>query len=243
MNDTFLLIKSLFRKFGVDIRNAKHTEEGILKAVLATTRPVAILDVGANTGQYAMMLRGLGYDGTIISFEALKTAHLQLSKHAAQDANWIVAPRVALGSGATITEINVSANSVSSSLLPLTCSLTEAAPEARYLEKQEVQVERLDALLPKLFAASGDLFLKVDTQGYERHVLNGASATMTRVTAVQLEISLIQLYDGAPTLIQILELMQELGYELFQLIPGFRTSTTGRLLQVDGIFVRRPIID
>jgi FkbM family methyltransferase len=243
MNDTFLLIKSIFRKFGADIRNAKHTEEGILRNILGSKRPVAVLDVGANTGQYAMMLRSIGYDGTIISFEALKTAHLQLSKHAARDAHWIVAPCLALGSGAAIAEINVSANSVSSSLLPLTCSLTEAAPEARYLEKQVVEIERLDALLPKLFAASGDLFLKIDTQGYERHVLSGASATLARVTAIQLEISLTQLYEGAPTLVQMLELMQALGYELFQLIPGFRTSTTGRLLQVDGIFVRRPVAD
>jgi hypothetical protein len=54
-----------------------------------------------------------------------------------------------------------------------------------------------------------------------------------------MEISLVPLYQNAPTLVHILGAMEELGFHLFQIVPGFRNVATGQLLQVDGIFVRQ----
>ena len=51
--------------------------------------------------------------------------------------------------------------------------------------------------------------------------------------------SLVPLYQGAPTLVHIVVAMQDLGYHLFQIIPGFRDVKTGQMLQLDGIFVRQ----
>jgi hypothetical protein len=114
----------------------------------------------------------------------------------------------------------------------------DAAPQSRYVEKQTVNVERLDVLAPRLLAPDVHLLLKVDTQGYEMEVLKGATGLFPRIAALQLELSLIPLYDGAPGFAEMIQFAQSRGYELFGIVPGFRDRLSGRLLQADGFFVR-----
>jgi FkbM family methyltransferase len=231
-------IKGLFHGVGLDVRGLRYTEEGILKDLLRVLQPVAVLDVGANVGQFAQMVRRTGYKGAIVSFEALPSAHENLTARASQDPHWKVAPCVALGRSSGSAEINVAGNSVSSSLLAMREQHVEAAPESRYVDRRVVPIESLDTLLPSVLQTPGDLYLKIDTQGYEEEVLRGSQQTLPRVSAVQLEVSLIQLYDDAPSLLEIFTLMEELQFEPFQIIPGFRSEPDGRLLQFDAIFVR-----
>ena len=185
------------------------------------------------------MLFRSGYRGAIISFEPLSSAHEKLKAEAGRDGSWIVAPRAALGSAKGSIEINVSRNSVSSSVLPMEQTHLSVAPKSRYLATETVALERLDDLLPAVFPGTGPIFLKIDTQGYEEEVLKGAAGILSRVAAIQMEISLVPLYQGAPTLVHIVVAMQDLGYHLFQIIPGFRDVKTGQMLQLDGIFVRQ----
>jgi FkbM family methyltransferase len=232
-------VRRAFHRLGYDLRYFSDSEEGVLRNLLDRLQPVAVLDVGANIGQYARMLRGIGYGGVIISFEPLSSAHEKLTREAAGDSKWIVAPRAALGSAKGSIQINVSGNSVSSSVLPMQQAHLSAAPQSRYVATETVALERLDGLLPAVFAGAGPTFLKMDTQGYEEEVLKGAAGILSRVVAIQTEISLVPLYQGAPTLIHVVSAMGDLGYHLFQLVPGFRDGVTGQLLQLDGIFVRQ----
>lgn len=233
-------LKRLLRKLGWELHRTRNSSspECVLKQLLATLRPSAVVDVGANIGQYAMLAREVGYEGLIVSFEAQSAVQARLLERARHDPRWIVAPPVALGSENGTIEINVSANSVSSSVLPMRDIHRETAPDSAYVGKETVKLQRLDDLLPSLLSLSGDVFLKIDTQGYEREVLKGASGILGRISAVQLELSLVPLYDEAPTLTDMLEFMQDLGYELFNVAHGFKDVRTGRLLQMDGFFVR-----
>jgi FkbM family methyltransferase len=169
----------------------------------------------------------------------LSAAHARLAARARRDSRWIVAPRVALGSSKGSVDINVAANSVSSSVLAMNEAHLAAAPQSRYVATETVALERLDELLPTVFSSPGPVLLKMDTQGYEAEVLQGAAGILPRVAAIQMEISLVPLYEQTPTLLQTLGAMKDLGYELFQVIPGFRDGVTGQLLQLDGIFVRQ----
>lgn len=227
-------------RLGVDIRGAGHTEAGILRRLLARLQPVAVLDVGANIGQYARQVRIAGYQGTIISFEALESAHRTLTQISHGDQGWRIAPCAVLGQHAGMVEINVAANSASSSVLPSTVLLRGAAPQAAYVAKQVAQCMRLDSYdgLP----ASGTLYLKVDTQGFELEVFRGASGLLPRISAVQLELSLVPLYAGAPVMTDMIRYLDDSGFELFQLVPGFRDDRDGRLLQAEGFFVQRSIL-
>jgi FkbM family methyltransferase len=232
-----ILGKKGAHRLGVDVRGIKHTEKGILRALLARLPLAALLDVGANVGQYARLVRSAGYGGTIISFEALESAHALLTKNAHKDRSWLVAPCAAVGSQEGTVEMNVAADSASSSVLPMTSLLRQAAPQAAYIDRQSICSTRLDTYAG--VPAAGELYLKVDTQGFELEVLRGASGLLSRISAVQLELSLVPLYQGAPAMTDLIHYLDERGFDLFQLVPGFLDDRDGRLLQAGGFFVRR----
>jgi len=114
-----------------------------------------------------------------------------------------------------------------------------AAPQSHYIQKEKVPMHRLDDALPEGIESS-TIFLKLDVQGFEPQVLSGASHTLSRTSAVQLEMSLIPLYEGELLLSQMCSAMSAKGFELWDIEPSFRDTATGRLLQVDGIFTRPP---
>lgn len=230
----------MFQRLGWEVRRNGYpnSEEILLGRFLNIARPDTVFDIGANIGQYATMLRKCGYAGRIVSFDALPAAHAELTAAAAGDANWIVAPCVALGRAPGEAEIHVAGNSLSSSLLPMHDAHLRAAPESRYIAAQKVRVARLDELAPALMRETGRLFLKIDTQGYEEEVLMGAGAVLDHVCAMQLELSVVPLYQGAPSLRRMLELCEQIGFDLYGLIPGFYEEHSSRLLQVDGLFFR-----
>ncbi len=194
---------------------------------------------GANAGQFGDRLFETGFRGMLLSFEAIPSVHAELVKHAKKRSpSWLVAPCAAIGRQRGQIEMNVAANSVSSSILPMNKSHLDAAPESRYVEKQTVNLERLDELASRYLAPAGDLFIKIDTQGYELEVLAGATGLLPRTAAMQLEISLVPLYEGAPTFTEMVSFVESNGFELFSIVPGFSDKQSGRLLQVDGFFVR-----
>jgi FkbM family methyltransferase len=231
------LLKRAALRIGVDVRSARHTEDKIMQALMYRLRPSVVLDVGANVGQYARKLRVLGFRGLIISFEALAVAHARLVDAAAGDAHWLAAPRAVVGSETGTTAINVAGNSVSSSVLPMTSLLLDAVPNVVYVATEQVPGIRLDAVAE--IPQQGSLMLKIDTQGYELEVLRGATTLFQRISLLQLELSLVPLYEGAPVMTDIIAYLGSHGFDLFQLIPAFRDERDGRLLQVEGFFVRR----
>jgi len=230
----------MFQRLGWEVRRNAYpnSEELLLGRFLKAARPDTIFDVGANIGQYGGMVRKCGFTGRIVSFEAIPAVHAELTAVAARDHDWTVAPCAALGRAPGTAEIHVAANVLSSSFLPMEDAHLQAAPESRYVATQQVPVARLDELASKLLRDNGRLLLKIDTQGYEQEVLMGAGAVLDKVCALQVELSLMPLYHGAPTLRTMLELCERLGFDLYGLIPGLYERTTGRLLQMDGLFLR-----
>lgn len=228
------------RTIGLEVHryNPAQSLDARFFALLARHRVDLVLDVGANDGGYGGYLRDGGYAGPIVSFEPLQQAHAALSARAARDGRWRVAPRGALGEAAGSVEIHVAGNSKSSSLLPMMDTHRDAAPYSATVGQQTVTVSRLDDVaLPELDAASRAL-LKIDTQGYEMPVLRGAAATLPRCVGVQLEMSLLPLYEGQVLYRELIDWLDAAGFELWGLLPGFTDPRSGRLLQMDGLFFR-----
>ena len=234
------LRRSLAHTIGLEVRltNVYTSKDLRLSRLFSTLGIDLVLDAGANKGQFARQCRSCGYRGEIVSFEAASSAHTALVAAAADDPLWTVADRVALGAANGETEINIAANSHSSSILPILDSHLAAAPASRYLHKEKVPLRRLDSLLPHL-DPSRRIFLKVDVQGYEPQVLAGAPETLARTRAVQLEMSLVPLYEGNVLMPQMVAEMSVQGFDLWDLEANFRDPDTGRLLEFDSIFTRR----
>lgn len=149
--------------------------------------------------------------------------------------------------------------------LPNMSSFLKPDPQvfARYRKKgrdaavastEMVKVDTLDAL------AQTDGFkpsvLKVDTQGSELLVLNGAKQALESVVLAEIEVSFFQRYEGQPVLADIQAWMGSHGFELIELyrIKRYRAVNTlgiyqpllggwqrsGRAAYGDAIFLRNP---
>lgn len=235
------LIHKIARKFGLDfIRyTPTYSESARLNAILNYHKIEIVLDVGANIGQYAKSLRDGGYQGKIISFEPLSSAHKQLTIASQYDPNWIIAPRVAIGKVEQEAEINISENLCSSSLLPVLEECIKYEPKTQYIDKEKVKVVRLDQAALQYIENCHSVFLKIDTQGFEDDVLKGASGILPNIQGIQVELSLVPLYEGQLLFREMIDKLIALGYELYALQSGFTDNQSGRLLQADGIFIKR----
>ncbi len=196
-----------------------------------------VLDVGANAGQYGRELRAGGYRGRIVSFEPLSAAYRQLERCSRRDPQWQTA-NMALGAADESTDINVSQHSVCSSLLPMAPLLSKTLDAARYVTKESIAVRRLDSVMADYQTGNETVLLKMDTQGYERFVLEGADQTLPAIAGIQMEVSLSTLYEGEWLLPDVIPFMHQLGFCLESIEPGFSDTKTGQLLQVDVFFFR-----
>lgn len=199
-----------------------------------------ILDVGANTGQYAQSVFNAGFKGRIVSLEPVGNAFRILKKKADQHKRWI-AFQMALGDTDGTILINVSKNSASSSIMNVNKTHLEAAPDSVYVSKEDVPIFRLDSVIQRLTEdiAHQRIFLKIDTQGYEKKVIEGARKALSMIDGIQLEMSLVELYTGESTYLEMIDFMNNLGFQLFSLEPGYSNPVTKQLLQTDGIFLKK----
>jgi FkbM family methyltransferase len=195
-----------------------------------------LFDVGANAGQYGEMSRVLGYKGKIVSFEPVTDAYKRLEKASAKDSKWII-NRYALGDIAGKTTINVSGNSFSSSILEMEDAHVEGAPESKYIGTEEIEIKTLNEVFHSFYEKGNKVMLKIDTQGYEKNVLVGSEAVLEHITLIQLEMSLVQLYQNEVLYREIIDYLDEKGFILISLENGFSDAKTKHLLQVDGIFL------
>lgn len=202
-----------------------------------------ILDVGANEGQFVDRMRDDGYGGQIISFEPLREAFEKLAARHGQSAGWR-GFQFALGDREAELKMDVTGNQMmSSSLLPMLPDHVKALPDSAPFKSETVRVRRLDDIAGGLFNGAGRIFLKVDTQGFEDHVLSGARGIMDRVLLMELELSLVPLYQGQRLLPEMMTLVSGMGFVPVDLSRGFADDRRGRLLQVDGLFVRSELAD
>lgn len=196
-----------------------------------------VIDVGANVGEYALTLRSHGYHGRIISCEPLPTAFRRLSTRAASDPGWDALP-IALGEEPGSLSLNVAGNLASSSFLPMLDRHSRAEPNSAYVSALPVEVRRLDVVVAPYLDPASRPFLKIDVQGYEDRVLRGAGSLLDRFVGIQLEMSLVPLYANAPSMCALVDTLAQHGFALAAVEPGFEDHATGRLLQIDGLFVR-----
>lgn len=236
---TKYLINRAFERVGLTVSGYGHAN--CLRHLLAAERIDVTVDVGANVGQYGSWLRDVvGYRGRILSVEPVSDSHASLSRRASDDPNWTVLPRCALGSEAGEATMQVSSNSVSSSiLLPSELGIEKMADAVRAIREEVVPVHTLQEVRAEYLAANQRAFLKVDTQGFERQVIAGIGDDLALWPVIQLELSTAPLYAGETSFAAMHNHLEALGYELYSVFPSYWTRPAYRMLQADCLFIRR----
>lgn len=229
------LVKKAMKRTGYEvIRRRPH-----LVDLLVFYGIDVVVDAGANEGQFAQELRSGGYRNRIVSFEPVPEAFEILERKAAQDGKW-TAVNAGLGSEAKTVTIHVSRSTVFSSILtPLPTLDRFAGAAVEDSARREITLHTLDAELPRHVRQGERVFLKIDTQGYEREIVAGAREVLASLVGVQLELSLTPLYDGEATLAEMVSLLERSGMRMVLFEPVAYDLSRGTLLQVDCVFFRK----
>ncbi len=187
-----------------------------------------VIDVGANVGQFARQLRRRGYTGAILSLEPVSKVFQQLNANCSSDPKW-KGLNLAAGDKDGSQEIQISENTEFSSLNKTTAAAEQFDPQARQVATEVIKVARLDTLLADL---TGNILLKIDTQGYESSVLNGATALLARTSLVQLELPSLHLYENVWSMADAMKRMEGLGFALLQM-QAINYLKKGQVVPID----------
>lgn len=196
-----------------------------------------VLDVGANQGQYAIELRRQDYRGRIISFEPQPDVFSLLQEKARRDSEWQTV-NIGLGDQNGELEMNIFAVSDFGSLLQPIASATTPPIVA----KRRVPVRRLDSSWNEYCRADDKVFLKLDVQGYEKKVIEGAAGCLDKIAGIQMEMSLSPLYESQPGWEEMVQFMRSKGFILWKIEKGTWDPESGRESELDGIFFREPAL-
>lgn len=239
------VIDRLAARFGYrfvrESKMALATGHAFLKQIIAYTNVDFVFDIGANNGQYARLLREqIGYRGHILSAEPIPSLAESLTKQAAGDDHWSILA-AALDSREGTAQFNVMQGSQFSSLLsPGESSAGDFSGKNRVEKVIEVRLEIFSKVFAEQHRRHGfsNPLLKIDTQGTELRVLEGAESVLHQIPLIQTEISFETIYDGAPDFATTMAFFDSHGYQLSGLFPNNRGHFP-RLLEMDAVFIRR----
>jgi FkbM family methyltransferase len=215
-------------------------EQRHLKRFLAEYDVDCVFDVGANKGQYALMLRReVGYEGLIISFEPIPEARDVLSAFAEDDPQWVVED-VALSERNGRQSFNVMASNKFSSFHRPRHEEVEAFRDSNAVERViTVPTETLGSAYERLKARCQfeRPFLKMDTQGHDVAIASHAADCLQQFVGMQSELSVKRLYEDCPDFREALAVYEDLGFELSALVPN-NAGMFPLLVEVDCIMIR-----
>ena len=199
-----------------------------------------VLDVGANTGQFAESLFDFNYKGTVISFEPVSTCYDALVKRSKKNPKHQVAEKRAIGDQDMEIKINVSDDSVFSSVLEIKDEHTKIRPKSRIVRQETVNLFKLDSIIDKYIPPEEtSILLKIDTQGFEKQVLDGALDSIKRIKGIKIEIPLVPIYNNTQfTFYEIIDYMKERGLSPYNFNTEGVDLKTGRVFTIDGMFFR-----
>jgi FkbM family methyltransferase len=236
-------IRRIVRGFGYEVVPSAdvegHTFVRHLSDLFRKLDIRCVLDVGANRGQYGRFLRDrVGYQGLIVSFEPQSQNVARLREQAMTDPLWVVRGH-ALGSEDTQMDMNVMKVDLLSSFLSPHPAMVPMFRQFNVVDhKERVEVYRLDSVVDEFGGVDGirNVYLKLDTQGFDLEVVRGASATLPSVRALQTELSMRPLYMHAPSYRESLDVLTKHGFAVTAMFPVVRDELM-RVVEFDCVMV------
>tara|TARA_B100000575_G_C23138528_1_gene662022 strand:- start:2529 stop:3260 length:732 start_codon:yes stop_codon:yes gene_type:complete len=192
-----------------------------------------IVDIGANKGQFSLVMKKNFPMANILAFEPLHQPFLTYSK-IFEDDRCVKIFNSAIAPNEDVVEINVSRSCDSSSLLEISDLQDEVFPGTSAIGSESITTGPLDSFVSKE-QIQGTSLLKLDVQGFELEALRGCNTLLSLFDMVYCECSFFELYTGQALAPEIIEFMTMKGFVL----QGFNNvayAKDGRTIQADFIF-------
>ncbi len=241
------LAKKVFALGGLDIRWIKNVRAYEQRAYedkwaesyrfLERASIRTVLDIGANTGQFAnMIVRACPDLQALHSFEPLEACQSELGQALSGDPRHYIH---VFGIGDRDEErlFNHAEFSPCSSILSPNAVLTADHPGAGRIRKETIQLRTLDGWTAEN-TLDDEILVKIDVQGFEDKVISGGSATLRRARFVVLEVPFVQLYEDQPLFHDIYLQLHNLGLLFRGTLSQNIRKSDGRVLEADALFER-----
>jgi len=239
------LHKKVAKLFGYElIRRKRHPSlESHLINLITKYKIDLVLDVGANHGQFGNKLRNEGYKGEIHSFEPVRNSFEKLQEICKKDKQWF-AHQVAMGDVRCRESIYIPSSSKLSSFLELNVFGKERYKDTGVSDKESVEVLTIDWFLNEKIKdfAGRRIFLKIDTQGYDLKVFNGAINSLRQIVCLLSEISVVPIYEDMPHYLGVLKRYEEHGFAVTGFYPISRKEDMS-IIEVDCTLINNKHIE
>lgn len=190
-------------------------------------QPASVLDIGAYEGYWTLDLLEVFPSARVLMVEAQKSKTAFLEKVKKQYP--LTDYSISLLSSVDGEEKYFCENETAS-------HVTDAPVEG--LTCYKIQTRTLDAILrEKQFPFPG--LLKLDVQGHELEVLKGAPIALSNAEICLLEITLLNIGDNPPLLLDMLNFMDSKGFQAYDISQFIRRPYDKALYQVDMFFVKK----
>ena len=224
-------IYNILHSLGLDIKFVKPENNSWLQKKNLR----AVLDIGANTGQFASRIHEILPQVRIFSFEPIQACHQELVN------NTRTLPvktfHYALGDTEESVTINISRHSPSSSLLDMADLHKKVFVGTDFTTTEQIQVKRLDDIAPDL-QISEPFMVKIDVQGFEDRVIRGGYQTIKKASVVIIETSFQELYRGQVLFDGIYQQLTGLGFNFIGNWSQAKNPADGSILYAESIFIK-----
>jgi FkbM family methyltransferase len=210
---------------------AASTEHVVVLRCLGVIR--AVVDVGANRGQFALAVRHCLPLATVTSFEPMAAAANDFRNVFHGDTKACV-HQTAIGPTAGKATLHISKRDDSSSLLPILPEQDRIFPGTSEIGTEEVRVSLLAGCISESDLEAPSL-LKLDVQGFELEALSGCDSLLHRFAWIYVECSFIELYGGQASADQVVAWLRDRGFCLHGLY-NVSYDDDGRAVQGDFLF-------
>jgi FkbM family methyltransferase len=198
-----------------------------------------IVDVGANEGQWSSMLLDCVQPDRLIIVEPGPAAFAALRARFGQDPR-IELHNLAIGAEENTVRLKLTRDTTGASLLQPKEEMRDLiGSNWTVTSEAEVRMTTLDRLLANVPEIS---LLKIDVQGYEQAVLDGAVETLRRTRFLMVELNYMPQYEGGSWLGGLHEtLTRQHGFFLANASKPL--CLNGRASMCDGLYVNPVIVE
>ena len=236
------LVRRLLKQLGWDLVRY-HPKSEIWPSLLgAGILPIrTVLDIGAKDGDTARIFRRYYPQAVIHCFEPHPVSFRSLETWANEQGGTVHCYPFALGDTTGLAQIHTIGSKLAIASLHPPGAWQFADPQFKtdYVVLP-VQVNRLDDLSDMLYITD-DLLVKIDTEGFEKKVIQGGKGVLSRASAIIVEIHSLKRYAGQPSFVEIVELMAGFHLEFAGIIYQGR-GKNGKIIYVDALFIKEGLI-
>ena len=236
-------IRKLFKLFHI-LFIPRFFNALVIKQVAAAVEHIPVLkglgckfvvDIGANSGQFALAGRRCFPDAEIHSIEPLEEPSKKFNTLFHSDKKTFL-HQFAVGPQKKKMDFHVSKQDHSSSLLPIAQTQVDLFPSTGEKEIRQVEVKPLHQILTHPIKPPA--LLKLDVQGFELEALKGCLKILDQFQYIYVECSFVELYEGQALADEVIKFLDHNDFRLDGVYNLF-FSPAGKAVQADMLFSKK----